>query len=392
MVHIYYLTMHVIPKQAAEMAVVENRPVVRRVVLKIGSRILTGGSDRLDTARFKSIAERIVGASGVETVIVSSGAIAAGFATLGYSAPPERVQDRQAAAAVGQTKLMSRWADVFEEVGRDVAQVLLTNDCLTDRRRYVTARQALSALLEKGVVPIVNENDTVSVDEIMVGDNDNLAAMTAALVDADLLVLLTDVAGVYPRDPRDDPSVVPIPFADSASELAAYTYKKTAAASIGGMATKLEAAQKAGSYGIPTVITSGEDAEALGVALRGGATGTYIAAARTPLVARKHWMSVQNRPRGAVVADAGAIAAIRRKASLLPKGITAVQGRFQRGDLVSVVDETGVERARGLVRYDDRDVERIRGLHSSEVGPRLGEDGGGVVMRPDRMFIVEDEG
>jgi glutamate 5-kinase len=167
----------------------------RRVVLKFGSRLLTGNTTQLDPGRMEAVARAVAAEPTTEVVIVSSGAIAAGFRTLGHTTPPKRIRDRQAAAAVGQGRLMSMWGDAFEKVGLVVAQVLLTNDCLTDRRRYVAASRALGTLLEAGVVPIVNENDTVSVDEIVVGDNDNLAAMTAALVDADLLALLTDVPG-----------------------------------------------------------------------------------------------------------------------------------------------------------------------------------------------------
>ena len=381
--------MHVISKEAGKLVTGEHARPLQRVVLKIGSRILTDGQGRLRTKSFSAIARDVIDTPDIQTVIVSSGAVAAGFATLGHKSAPSRVEKRQAAAAVGQTKVMRRWTEVFEELGSDIAQVLLTNDCLTDRRRYVTARQTLSALLERGVVPIVNENDTVSMDGLKVGDNDNLAAMTAALVDADLLVLLTDVAGVYSSDPNEHPDAKPIPFADNASALMEFCYKKETSGSIGGMVTKLEAAEKAAAYGIPTVITSGREASALKTALRGGTTGTYIAPSKNPMPARRHWMSVQAQPIGAVVVDDGAVAAIRQKASLLPRGITGVQGRFCRGDLISVIDQDGIERARGLVRFDEREIEQILGLHSSEAAAVLGERGNGVVIRPDRMVIVE---
>lgn len=381
--------MHLKSKKAAKLATAESTRPPQRVVLKIGSRILADRQGRLRPEGFLTIARAVIAAPGIETVIVSSGAVAAGFATLGHKSTPSRVEERQAAAAVGQTKVMRSWTEVFEELGCDIAQVLLTNDCLTDRRRYVTARQAFSTLLERSVVPIVNENDTVSMDELKVGDNDNLAAMTAALVDADLLVLLTDVAGVYPSDPNINPNTQPIPFADNASDLIGFCYKKEESGSIGGMVTKLEAAEKAAAFGIPTIITSGREASALRKALRCGMTGTYIAPSKDPMPARRHWMSVQAQPVGAVVVDDGAVAAIRQKASLLPRGITGVQGRFRKGDLISVIDQEGIEKARGLVRFDDREIEQILGLHSSEAAAELGERGKGVVIRPDRMVIVE---
>ena len=190
---------------SADESGVEAPARARRVVLKFGSRLLTGGTTVLDPSRMVAVARAVSSAPSTEAVIVSSGAVAAGFRTLGHPVPPQKIEDRQAAAAVGQTKLMKLWSDAFHGVGLEVAQVLLTNDCLTDRKRYNTARRALGALLKAGVVPIVNENDTVSVDEIEVGDNDNLAAMTAALVDADLLALLTDVPGVWSGDPEKDP-------------------------------------------------------------------------------------------------------------------------------------------------------------------------------------------
>jgi glutamate 5-kinase len=363
----------------------------KRVVLKLGSRTLTAGGAELCAETLARVAASVTSATDVEVVIVSSGAVAAGFRVLGFDAPPEAVRDRQAAAAVGQTRLMSMWEAVFRDRGRDVAQVLLTNDCLADRRRYVTVRDAFTALLDRGVIPIVNENDTVSVDEIMVGDNDNLAAITAALVDADLLVLLTDVAGVFARDPRKDPDVLPIPFARSATELKELCFKKASRESIGGMVTKLEAAERAGRYGIPTVIASGTDADTISAVLRGDQIGTYIAPAAEPLRARQHWMAVQRRLEGSLVVDDGAVSAIRGRASLLPRGIVEVVGRFRKGDLVSVVDRAGVERARGIVRFDDRDVERIRGLHSSDLEQVLGREVGAVVMRSDRMFIMDEE-
>jgi len=302
------------------------------------------------------------------------------------------MSDRQAAAAVGQGRLMSLWAEAFAAVGRDVAQVLLTNDCLTDRKRYNAARGALGALLQAGIVPIVNENDTVSVDEIVVGDNDNLAAMTAALVDADLLALLTDVPGVLTADPDRDPAARLVERAESAASLRALCFGKKAVESTGGMVTKLEAAERAGRFGIPTVIASGTDPEALRAVARGEAAGTWIAADARPLPARRHWMAVQKGLRGYLVVDDGAVRAIRGRASLLPSGVVGVGGRFRRGDLVAVVDGQGKEQARGIVRFDDRDVERIRGLHTMQVKTTLGVEHGHVVMRPDRMVLAGEEG
>jgi glutamate 5-kinase len=363
-----------------------------RVVLKFGSRLLTGGGTRLDPDRMVEVANVVAEAEEQEVVIVSSGAVAAGYPILGHAVPPAKVSDRQAAAAVGQGRLMSLWADAFHGVGREVAQVLLTNDCLTDRKRYNAARQALGALLQAGVVPIVNENDTVSVEEIVVGDNDNLAAMTAALVDADLLALLTDVPGVLSADPAADDAAYVIAHAASARELRVHCFGKKARESTGGMVTKLEAAERAARFGIPTVIASGADGASLQAVMRGEPAGTRIEADARPLAARRHWMAVQKGLRGYVVIDDGAVRAIRRRASLLPSGVVGVGGRFQRGDLVAVVDGDGTEQARGIVRFDDRDVERILGLHTQQVKTALGVTHGHVVMRPDRMVLAGEEG
>jgi len=360
-----------------------------RIVLKFGSRLLTGGSLHLDPERIRAIARIVAAARDVQVVIVSSGAVAAGFTVLGHTAPPTRIRERQASAAVGQGRLMKLWADAFHELGIEVAQILLTNDCLTDRRRYVAARQALDTLLEAGVVPIVNENDTVSVDEIVVCDNVNLAAAAAALVDADLLALLSDVPGVLTGDPEVDDDVTVVPQAESADRLRSLCFEKKAPESRGGMVTKLEAAERVGMYGIPTVIASGLDDDALRAVVRGEPVGTYVAARGDPLSARRHWMAAQKGIRGSLVVDDGALRALRERASLLPSGIVEVRGRFQRGDLVSVVDGRGVERARGIVRFDDRDVDQIRGLHTNEIPEALGIDRGSVVMRPDRMVLLD---
>jgi glutamate 5-kinase len=383
--------MNMIPVNAGRSSERRTEGGTRRVVLKFGSRLLTGGTTVLDPARMALVAGVVADAGRADIVIVSSGAVAAGFRALGHAGPPTRIRDRQAAAAIGQTRLMALWSEAFHAVGREVAQVLLTNDCLTDRRRYVAARRALGTLLEAGIIPIVNENDTVSVEEIVVGDNDNLAASTAALVDADLLALLTDVPGVMSGDPERGGEVRLITEARDADELRPYCYAKKARESIGGMHTKLEAADRAGRYGIPTVIASGTDAAALEAIVRGGRAGTFIHASDRPLAARRHWMAVQRGLGGAIVVDEGAVRALRGRANLLPSGIVGVQGRFRRGDLIAVVDSEGVEHARGIVRLDDRDVEKVRGLHTVDAKLTLGRDRSQVIMRPDRMVLMDEE-
>lgn len=358
-------------------------------VIKFGSRLLVGDGSVLAREHITAIA-REVAATDRDVVIVSSGAVAAGLAVLGRDEKPSRLAERQAAAAVGQGRLMSIWTEAFLSVGRQVGQVLLTNDSLTDRRRYVAASGTLRSLLRAGVVPIVNENDAVTVDENVVGDNDNLAAVTAALVGADVLALFTNVPGVYDAPPSSDPTASIIPFANSAAELRSMCYARKCGVSSGGMETKLEAAERAGRYGIPTTITLGTDTTNLAAVLRGERTGTWIAASEQPMKARRHWMAVQKALPGHLVVDEGALQALRRRASLLPSGVMAVGGRFRKGDLVAVLDAHGAEHARGIVRFDDRDVERIRGLHTEDVRGVLGVDGH-VVIRPDRMVLTQEE-
>ena len=363
-----------------------------RVVLKLGTRLLTGGGQALDRSRMAEVARAVAASRPVtQTVLVSSGAIAAGYPVLGHRVPPTKISDRQAAAAVGQGRLMALWADAFRDVGLEVAQLLLTNDCLNDRRRYVAARNALQAMLQAGVVPILNENDPVTQAGRDLGDNDNLAAMAAALVDARLLALLTDVPGVMTGDPTLDADVTVIPVAQGVDELRRLCYRKKAVESRGGMESKLSAAERAGWYGIPTVIAAGQDGGVEAV-LKGEPIGTLIKPPPQRLGARRHWMATQRGLEGTLVVDDGAVRALRRRASLLPRGVVEIRGRFRRGDLVAVVDTGGVERARGIVRFDDRDVERIRGLHTREVKEVMGVGRGYVVMRPDRLVLIGVEG
>ncbi|MEM7414698.1 MAG: glutamate 5-kinase [Gemmatimonadota bacterium] len=361
------------------------------IVLKYGSSLLVGEASELDRAHIARIAAAVA-STDRDVVIVSSGAVAAGLAGLGRRDPPTRRDQRRAAAAIGQRRLMSIWGDAFAEMGREVGQVLLTNDCLTDREKYVAASETLRSLLRAGIVPIVNENDAVTAGDAVVGDNDNLAAVTAALVHADLLALFTDVPGVFDADPVVDPTARVIAFAESAEALRSRCFNKKAGVSVGGMETKLEAAEHAGRLGIPTMIASGADTEALRSALTHERAGTWIAASSRPLKARRHWMAQRKGLAGTLVVDSGAVQALQRRASLLPSGVTAVHGRFSRGDVVAVVDDLGVEQARGIVRFDDRDVERIRGLHSIDVERVLGPGRGSVVMRPDRMVLSVGEG
>lgn len=345
----------------------------RRIVLKVGSRLLTGGTDRLQRPAMEMLVDAITRHRPTDTVLVTSGAVAAGYAVLGLARPPSDLPRRQAAAAVGQARLMQCYSELFHERGTRVGQVLLTHDVLTDRARFLNTRNTFASLAAAGVVPIVNENDTVSVAELKIGDNDNLAAYTAALVDADLLVLLTDVQGVYDSDPIRNPDARLIRRAESPAALEPFCFRKRAEESVGGMVTKLQAAGKAARYGIPTVIACGTDPAALDALYRGDPVGTRIDASPSPLPPRKHWVASHGRPAGSVVVDEGAARALRTGVkNLLPSGVRAVEGRFDRGDVVTIRTEEGGELARGIARYGHDELQLVKGRHSREVPALLG--------------------
>lgn len=362
----------------------------RRLVLKVGSRLLTEGTERLQRTAVERIVDAVAGHPETETVLVTSGAVASGYSALGLRHPPADVPRRQAAAAVGQAKLMQLYAELFEARGLRVGQILLTHDVLRDRQRFVHARNTLSALFGCGILPIVNENDTLSVPETRVGDNDNIAAYTAALVDADVLVLLTDVDGVYDGDPSSDRRARVIPWADDAAALRRYCFRKESSESVGGMTTKLEAAEMAASYGIPTVIASGVDPSAVAAVYGGEPTGTRIAASPNPLRPRKHWVANHLGPAGTVVVDEGAARALRSGVtSLLPSGVREVTGRFVRGDVVTIVTEDGGELARGIARYTHGELRLAKGRHSREVPEILGVPLGAEVVHAEDLVLTE---
>jgi glutamate 5-kinase len=363
---------------------------VRRVVVKVGSNVLAG-ADGLRLARVRGIAADVaalVGA-GREVVLVSSGAVAAGAGRVG---PRRRgLEWRQAAAAMGQPALMAAYARAFGRHDRTTAQVLLTHGDLADRRRYLNARHTLRALLDLGVVPIVNENDTVAVEELNFGDNDNLSALTASLVQADLLVILSDVGGLFTADPRVDRTATRIPMArvdDPA--LARMAGPPRSGVGTGGMASKLAAARTAAAAGIATVIADGTQAHVLAKVFDGGAdVGTLLVADGDPLGHRKHWIAHTLRPQGTVHVDAGAERAVANGGrSLLPSGVRAVEGRFGVGDCVKIVGVDGGEIARGLVSYGAADLEKIKGAHTKDIAALLGYKGSDEVVHRDDLVIT----
>ncbi len=362
---------------------------VRRAVVKVGSNILAGPAG-LRRGRVRALAAEVAAlvAGGREIVLVSSGAVAAGTPCLGR--PRAGLEWRQAAAAVGQPALMAAYARSLARHGRHAAQVLLTHADLADRSRWLNARHTMRVLLGLGVVPIVNENDTVAVEELTFGDNDNLSALTAALVEADLLVMLTDVAGLFDADPRlvRRAKLVAVARADDAVLRAAGPARSGVGR--GGMASKVAAARKAAAAGIPTIIADGRRRGALAAVFDPAtATGTLVLPDGDPLARRKHWIAYALRPAGTLRVDAGAERALAQgKRSLLPSGIQAVEGRFGVGACVRVCGPDGREVARGLVSYGAADLERIKGAHTRDIARLLGWKGSDEVIHRDDLVVL----
>lgn len=360
----------------------------RRVVVKVGSSSLTTAAGGLDPQRLESLVGHVAAlrARGAEVVLVSSGAIAAGLAPLGLTKRPKRLARQQAAAAVGQGLLVHRYTDAFARHGVVAGQVLLTLDDVTRRSHYRNASQTFAALLELGVLPIVNENDTVATTEIRFGDNDRLAALVAHLVQADLLVLLSDVDGLYDGDPAQPGSSLIAQVRDDADLVGVETGAAGASGvGTGGMRTKVQAARIATGGGIPVVLTAAARA---GEALTGEPVGTLFHPAAKRTRARQLWLAHATEGLGELHLDAGAVAAVvQRGASLLAAGVTGVTGRFAAGDPVDLVGPDGVCVARGLVNFDAEELPDLLGLSSTEVERRLGAGYAREVVHRDDLVL-----
>jgi glutamate 5-kinase len=368
----------------------EQVTAARRIVIKVGSSSLTTAAGGLDATRVDALVDALVAHSisrTAEIVLVSSGAIAAGLAPLGLPRRPRDLATQQAAASVGQGLLMRAYNDAFARHDRIVGQVLLTVDDLTRRMHYRNAYRTLERLLDLNAVPIVNENDTVATEEIRFGDNDRLAALVAALVHADLLVLLSDVDGLYTGDPSR-PASRAITEVRGEEDLAGITVGRAGKAGVGtgGMATKVEAARIATNSGIPVVLTSAPLAAA---ALAGEPVGTIFYRVRERPAARLFWLAHATAPRGRLHLDPGAVqAVVGRRASLLPAGIIAVDGRFAAGDPVDLVDIGGVPVARGLVNYDATELPELLGRSTGELAAALGPGYEREVVHRDDLVLL----
>ena len=373
----------------------------RRVVVKIGSNVLTAGTEQIDTVAMAAIAEQIAAliARHVQPIIVTSGAIAAGRHRLkthhdAHALPPRDVQSRQVLAAIGQSRLMALWDQMFEQQGVPIAQALLTRRDLADRLGYLNARNTLLGMVELGVVPIVNENDVVSVEEISdstIGDNDNLSAQVANLVDAELLLILTDIAGLYTADPNRDPDARLIEEVTSIDEtiLRAAEGGTGSTRGTGGMLTKVQAARIATQGGTHVVIASGGARDIVLRAVAGEPVGTHFLPVGDRLESRRRYLLSGLQARGTIVVDDGAAGALLRGgSSLLAAGVTGCNGTFVRGDVVHVTTQAGRHLASGMANYSAAEVARILGHHSGQITEVLGyEFGAEVIHRNNRVLV-----
>ncbi|HEY8418253.1 MAG TPA: glutamate 5-kinase [Limnochordales bacterium] len=360
-------------------------------MVKIGTSSLTAPDGSLNTSRIEQLADEAVALrrTGRQLVLVTSGAIGVGAKRLGFSKRPQTIPEKQAAAAVGQGLLMQAYERAFLARQLVVAQVLLTREDIADRRRHLNSRNTLCKLLELDVIPVVNENDTVAVDEIRLGDNDTLSALVATLVEADLLVILSDVDGLYSGDPRRSRDARRLDVVEKITpELEAAAGGAGSTFGTGGMATKLQAARIATAAGIPLFLTSGAPANVLQTVLAGEAVGTLFLPCPRPLRARQRWLAFHQRPRGRIEVDAGAAKAlVENGKSLLPAGVVRVEGDFAEGDLVQVCDTSGRELARGLVNYSARDLRRIQGSRTADIAAILGYKDFDEVIHRDNLVV-----
>jgi glutamate 5-kinase len=363
----------------------------RRLVIKIGSALLVDQANgRLNRSWLEALAEDVarLRKRNQEVLIVSSGAIALGRRHLGLDAGKLRLEESQAAAAVGQIRLAHAYKEILEQHGLTVAQILLTLDDTEQRRRYLNARNTIRTLLSLGAIPVINENDTVATSEIRYGDNDRLAARVAQMASADCLVLLSDVEGLYTADPTQDENAQFIDrVLNITPEIEAMAGASASDVGSGGMATKIAAARIAVGAGCHMCIASGQKLHPL-KRIEDGERATWFVPSDTPVALRKQWIAGSLRPSGAVMVDAGAVAALGRGKSLLPAGVIRAAGRFDRGDTISVLGPNGVEIARGISAYSDADTARIMGRQSSEIEALLGYSGREELIHRDDLALL----
>jgi glutamate 5-kinase len=365
----------------------------RRVVIKVGSAVMTTANG-LNLEFIKELTDNIAQLlnNGREVVLVSSGAIAAGFKKIGLPAKPTAIPQKQAVAAIGQSTLMQNYEQAFDRHGLKVAQILLTRNDLANRRRYLNARNTLFTLLNWKVIPIINENDTVVVEEIQFGDNDNLSALISSVVQADLLIILTDIDGLYDQDPRQHDDACRISLVEKIdARLERAASRQPGVIGSGGMFSKIQAAKKAASVGIPTIIAHGLKPKVIQGIFAGAEVGTLFLSHATKLRSRQYWLAYSTNPVGDIVVDDGARQALRYQGkSLLPAGIVGVNGRFSAGAAVRLIDTAGEVIGIGLSNYSANDLACIKGLKTCNIQQSLGYKGYDEVVHRDNMVIFMD--
>lgn len=364
---------------------------MKRLVIKIGSNLIASAEHGLNTARLRRITKDIsdVIDKGYEVVIVSSGAIAAGLKKLGLKEKPKDIKLKQAAAAIGQSSLMWAYEHSLADFGKKAAQVLLTRDDVSDRVRYINAKNTLLTLLSYGVIPIINENDSTAVDEIKFGDNDFLASMVSGLIEAGMFVILSDVDGLYTKDPKEEGAELISCVQEITAEIEKMAKSKGSAIGTGGMYSKLLAAKQAVNHGIPVVIISGRKAGLLPRLIDGEKVGTYLKPKEQKLPSRKGWIAYGLRSKGMIYLDEGAVKALTvHGKSLLPSGITKVEGAFNVGDAVTCLTEDGKKIAKGLTNYSSQELMRIKGEKTSEIEGLLGYKYSDEVIHRDNLVLT----
>jgi glutamate 5-kinase len=365
----------------------------KRVIVKVGSNVLTEDSG-LALNVVRSISRQICRLidRGLEVILVTSGAMSAGLRKIGLSKRPDEIPKRQAVSAVGQASLIMEYENAFERYGNKVAQILLTSDDLNNRKRYLNARNTLYTLLSWQVVPIINENDTVAIESIKFGDNDNLAAMIALLMDADILIILSDIDGLYARDPRSNPDAELIPMVTAFNKsLEKIAGDIPGSLGTGGMLSKIKAAKKVTAAGVPMVIANGNVPDILEKLFNGGTYGTFFVPQAERLPSRKCWIGYSLKPEGVIVIDHGAATAVlKRGKSLLSSGIVGVEGDFGIGAPVEFKTAEGEVLGTGLVNYSAADIRKIMGLQSRQIQDRLGEKPYDEVIHRDNLVITTE--
>lgn len=375
-----------------EMSIKEELQAAERIVIKVGSSTLTHPTSKLNLGQIEVLVRQLADLrnQGKELIVVTSGAISAGRGKIGLDDPPRTIPEKQALASVGQGLLMQIYEKIFSEYGQIPSQILLTRSDITERKRYLNARNTILKLLDYDIIPIINENDTIAVDEIKFGDNDTLSALVANLAEADLLVILSDVEGIYTGDPRTDETAELIPEVNEIdSELEGLAQGAGTDRGTGGMITKIEAAKISTKAGIPMIIAKGSQGDVLRKIVQGENPGTVFTPVEQNLAARKKWIAFNLSVQGELMIDEGAAdALLNHGKSLLACGVVEIEGEFQTGDVVDVVTEDKEKIAKGIVNYSISEVEAIKGLQSTEIEDKLGYKDYDEVIHRDNLVCM----